>query len=131
MNGYAERMLQSRLPYAEAAELTAIVAEALHYAHKQGLVRSYEELLQTSRYASRPQDFEALLNILGSELRLITPTDPEGLDGGEKSAALVSMRGFSLRASSRGSIPSSGRISPTRESISFRDGFLADIGDSP
>ena len=34
----ARRMEQSPLTYAEAAELTATVAEALHYAHKQGLV---------------------------------------------------------------------------------------------
>ncbi len=34
----ATRLKQSRLKHAEAAELVATVAEALHYAHKQGLV---------------------------------------------------------------------------------------------
>ena len=34
----ATRLKQSRLSYTEAADLVATVAEALHYAHKQGLV---------------------------------------------------------------------------------------------
>jgi eukaryotic-like serine/threonine-protein kinase len=34
----AQRLKQFSLSYTEAAELTATVAEALHYAHKQGLV---------------------------------------------------------------------------------------------
>ena len=36
--GPGRRLKQSRLPLAEAAALVATVAEALHYAHKQGLV---------------------------------------------------------------------------------------------
>jgi hypothetical protein len=43
-------------------------------------MRSQEELLAASGYASRPKDFEDLRLILDSELRLITPTDPEGQD---------------------------------------------------
>ena len=39
------------------------------------------ELLEASGYASRPKDFDDLLRILDSELRLITPTDPEGKEG--------------------------------------------------
>ncbi len=46
----------------------------------KGNMKSYEELLQESSYASRPEDFTDLLRILDNGLRLITPTDPEGND---------------------------------------------------
>ena len=41
-------------------------------------MRSAEELRDASGYADRPRDFDDLLRILDPELRLITPTDPEG-----------------------------------------------------
>jgi hypothetical protein len=44
----------------------------------KGHMRPYAELLDASGYASRPRDFDDLIRILDSELRLITPTDPEG-----------------------------------------------------
>jgi serine/threonine protein kinase/formylglycine-generating enzyme required for sulfatase activity len=44
----------------------------------KGHMRSREELLEASGYASRPADFADLLRILDSELRLLTPTEPEG-----------------------------------------------------
>ena len=44
----------------------------------KGHMRSQEELLKASGYANRPRDFEELLRVLDSEVRLITPTDPEG-----------------------------------------------------
>jgi serine/threonine protein kinase len=43
----------------------------------KGRMRSHQELLEASGYASRPNDFDQLLRILVSEVRLITPTDPE------------------------------------------------------
>jgi eukaryotic-like serine/threonine-protein kinase len=46
----------------------------------KGSMRSYQDLLEASGYAQRPKDFESLMRVLNSELRLITPTDPEGLD---------------------------------------------------
>src|SRR5437660_714041 len=46
----------------------------------KGNMRSQEDLLAASGYAARPRDFDTLLRILDSELRLITPTDPEGVD---------------------------------------------------
>jgi hypothetical protein len=46
----------------------------------KGTMRSHAELLTASGYASRPKDFDDLLRILDGELRLITPTDPEGKD---------------------------------------------------
>src|SRR5262249_29369429 len=44
----------------------------------KGMMRSRAELLALSGYAGRPRDFEDLLHILDGEVRLITPTDPEG-----------------------------------------------------
>src|SRR5262249_9818189 len=46
----------------------------------KGYLRAQLELLEASGYASRPKDFDELLRILDGELRLITPTDPEGQD---------------------------------------------------
>jgi hypothetical protein len=48
----------------------------------KGNMRSQQELLAASGYASRAKDFDDLLRILDSEIRLITPTDPEGKDEG-------------------------------------------------
>ncbi len=45
----------------------------------KGHMRSYPELLTASGYAPRPKEFDELLRILDAELRLITPTDPEGV----------------------------------------------------
>ncbi len=44
----------------------------------KGQMRSRRELLEASGYTNRPRDFDDLLHILDPELRLITPTDPEG-----------------------------------------------------
>jgi eukaryotic-like serine/threonine-protein kinase len=44
----------------------------------KGQMRSLQELLEASGYADRPRDFADLAHILDKELRLITPTDPEG-----------------------------------------------------
>jgi serine/threonine protein kinase len=46
----------------------------------KGHMRSYAELLEASGYGSRPKDFDDLIRILDNEIRLITPTDPEGKD---------------------------------------------------
>ena len=45
----------------------------------KGHMRSYDELMAVSGYRNR-KDFDDLLEILDSEIRLITPTDPEGSD---------------------------------------------------
>jgi formylglycine-generating enzyme required for sulfatase activity len=55
----------------------------------KGHMRSYAELLAVSRYASRPRDFDDLLRILDGELRLLTPTDPEGQEREEDSRTPV------------------------------------------
>ena len=44
----------------------------------KGQMRSRKELLEASGYANRPRTFDDLVRILDPELRLITPTDPEG-----------------------------------------------------
>ncbi|MFO0888070.1 MAG: SUMF1/EgtB/PvdO family nonheme iron enzyme [Isosphaeraceae bacterium] len=44
----------------------------------KGHMRSESELRTVSGYSGRPEGFEKLIRILDSELRLITPTDPEG-----------------------------------------------------
>ena len=46
----------------------------------KGQMRSHDELLEASGYGDRPRDFGDLLHILDNEVRLITPTDPEGGD---------------------------------------------------
>jgi serine/threonine protein kinase/formylglycine-generating enzyme required for sulfatase activity len=48
----------------------------------KGHMRSYAELLDASGYGSRPKDFDDLIRILDGEIRLITPTDPEGKEEG-------------------------------------------------
>ena len=44
----------------------------------KGQMRSRQELLEASGYSNCPRDFDDLIHILDPELRLITPTDPEG-----------------------------------------------------
>jgi hypothetical protein len=44
----------------------------------KGQMRSESELRDASGYTNRPRDFGDLVHILDAELRLITPTDPEG-----------------------------------------------------
>lgn len=44
----------------------------------KGHMRSHKELLGASGYQNKPGEFNDLLRILDGELRLITPTDPEG-----------------------------------------------------
>ncbi len=49
----------------------------------KGNVRSYQDLLQVSGYANRPQELDALLRILDHDLRLITPTEERMKDEAE------------------------------------------------
>jgi formylglycine-generating enzyme required for sulfatase activity len=48
----------------------------------KGHLRLHHDLLAASGYASRPTAFTDLLRILDTELRLVTPSDPEGVEGG-------------------------------------------------
>ena len=61
----------------------------------KGQMRSRQELLNASGYANRPRDFDDLIHILDPELRLITPTDPEG-SSSENQATLPSGQYYQL-----------------------------------
>ena len=60
---------------AAQAVLRALLPEA--GSNIKGNMRSYDELLVVSGYGSRPNEFDELLRILNSELRLISPIEPE------------------------------------------------------
>src|SRR6202165_5688211 len=63
---------------AARADLKALLPET--GSDIKGHMRSYAELPEASGYGSRPKDFDDLIRILDNEIRLITPTDPEGKD---------------------------------------------------
>jgi serine/threonine protein kinase len=59
----------------------------------KGHMRSQQELQAASGYGNRPKDFDDLLRILDGEIRLITPTDPEGaIDTLARSASFETAR---------------------------------------
>jgi serine/threonine protein kinase len=62
----------------------------------KGHMRSQQELLNASAYASRPRDFDDLLRILDSEIRLITPTDPEGKDDADQHTVQAGAKYYQL-----------------------------------
>jgi serine/threonine protein kinase/formylglycine-generating enzyme required for sulfatase activity len=68
---------------AARADLKALLPET--GSDIKGHMRSYAELLEASGYGSRPKDFDDLLRILDNEIRLITPTDPEGKEASSDS----------------------------------------------
>jgi serine/threonine protein kinase/formylglycine-generating enzyme required for sulfatase activity len=62
----------------------------------KGQMRSEAELRVACGYANRTRDFDDLIGILDSELRLITPTDPEGSSGEGQSPRGVAERYYQL-----------------------------------
>jgi serine/threonine protein kinase/formylglycine-generating enzyme required for sulfatase activity len=62
----------------------------------KGHMRSQHELLTASDFASRPKDFDDLIRILDSEIRLITPTDPEGKDAADASTLQAGAQYYQL-----------------------------------
>ena len=61
------------------------------------MVREFcRRVLEASGYASRPKDFDDLLRILDSEMRLITPTDPEGKDDADPSTVQAGVKYYQL-----------------------------------
>jgi formylglycine-generating enzyme required for sulfatase activity len=69
------------------AVLQALLPE--HGTDLKGHMRSHEELLQASGYARRPSDFDDVIRILDKELRLVTPTDPQGVESEEDSPSFA------------------------------------------
>ena len=57
----------------------------------KGQMRSEGELQEAAAYADRPREFADLIHILDNELRLITPTDPEG--SGDESTGRIARAG--------------------------------------
>jgi serine/threonine protein kinase/formylglycine-generating enzyme required for sulfatase activity len=70
---------------AARAVLTALLPET--GTDIKGHMRSFPELLEASGYLNRPREFEDLIRILDGEIRLITPTDPEGNDAADETSA--------------------------------------------
>ena len=58
----------------------------------KGHMRSYDELLEASGYAQRQKDFDELIGTLDREIRLITPTDPEGVEPDDDSVTKAGNR---------------------------------------
>jgi serine/threonine protein kinase/formylglycine-generating enzyme required for sulfatase activity len=61
-----------------------------------GHMRSQQELLEASGYTSHTREFEELLRILDIELRLVTPTDPEGKEDADLSKVQGDTRYYQL-----------------------------------
>jgi hypothetical protein len=59
-------------------------------------MRSHQDLLEASGYVNRPKDFEELLRILDSEIRLITPTDPGGKEDADTSQLQAGTKYYQL-----------------------------------
>ena len=55
----------------------------------KGNMRSRQEFLDASGYAARPAAFNELIRILDNEVRLITPTDPDGREDADRMSSAV------------------------------------------
>ncbi len=62
----------------------------------KGQMRSETDLREASGYAHRPGDFDDLIRMLDRELRLISPTDPEGGLDGDAAIGAVGRRYYQL-----------------------------------
>jgi serine/threonine protein kinase/formylglycine-generating enzyme required for sulfatase activity len=66
----------------------------------KGQMRSEGELQAAVGYAERPRDFAELLHVLDGDLRLITPTDPEGVESASPVASAPGGLGALARSAS-------------------------------
>jgi hypothetical protein len=60
----------------------------------KGNMRSRQELMKESGYADHAQEFEDLIRILDNEVRLITPTDPGGIDPDASTAKVETSQSY-------------------------------------
>ena len=79
---------------AAQAVLRALLPEA--GSNIKGNMRSHDELLVVSGYGSRPNEFDELLRILNSELRLISPIEREGSESDGQTKTPVGEKFFLL-----------------------------------
>jgi serine/threonine protein kinase/formylglycine-generating enzyme required for sulfatase activity len=79
---------------AAQAVLKALLPQA--GADIKGHMQPYQELLDLSGYATHPEQFADLLRILDGEVRLITPTIPEGKGDGTESSVPAEARYYQL-----------------------------------
>jgi eukaryotic-like serine/threonine-protein kinase len=77
--------------HAARAVLQALLPEA--GTDIKGHMRPVSELRELSGYAARPRDVDDLLRVLDAELRLITPTDPDGDGGGSRAGTASAPQG--------------------------------------
>jgi len=64
----------------------------------KGHMRSHEELLEASGCRDRAREFDELIALLDGELRLVTPSDPESLegDGASRTPSAAGARNYQL-----------------------------------
>src|SRR5271165_3144808 len=79
---------------AAQAGLRALLPEA--GSNIKGNMRSYDELRAVSGYGSCPNEFDELLRILNSELRLISPIEPKGSESDGQTKTPVGEKFFLL-----------------------------------
>lgn len=86
----SDRATPKRRMYQQAARrvLRALLPEA--GTNIKGSMRSYDELRQVSGYAGQPGRFQELMSLLDSEVRLLTPVDPQSLSSEEEAATATS-----------------------------------------
>jgi serine/threonine protein kinase len=90
----------------------------------KGHIRSHEELLRVSGYSRRAKEFEHLMRILDAELRLVTPTDPEGVEGGGWKAEGEENEGAALSAARGVAVPTTHRAAPTTRHYQLTHDYL-------
>ncbi len=79
---------------AAQAVLKALLPEA--GSNIKGNMRSHGKLLEVSGYGTRPTEFDELIRILNSELRLISPIEPEGSESDSQTKTQVGEKFFLL-----------------------------------
>ncbi len=80
----------------------------------RGHMRSRTELLEATEGAGTQDDFDELLRILDTQLRLITPTDPEGVEPSDARAPSLIINSLTTTSSPRSATGSTQKQRETR-----------------